>query len=215
MTSLSVHNLEDLSNRCVWIQNEIRRIGRSRFESAYWPSLDQAILNSVETHSHVICDPNKDNALAGFVLVCPPPNRQKAAKWGLSLSHFKQSYEIAFLAVDAAWEGRGLARQLMSAALTYLDNCWLHVDFVNPRAAKLYESLGFRIYATQSDPYGSMGYLMQRLQSQRAKFSWDTHGEKGAALFYAGPSEAEHSFSGCIFAPPRVSSDGHAFPCLA
>jgi ribosomal protein S18 acetylase RimI-like enzyme len=209
---------KNFNRKTVWMQEEVRRIGRTRFESAYWPSLDQAIVNSVHQHSLVICDPNKDNALAGFVLVCPPPDRRKAAQWGLSPRiDYDNMYEIAFVAVDAAWEGRGLARQLLTRVLAGLDAAeaggWLHVDLINPRAMRLYESLGFLLFDALPDPYGSMGYLMIYLE-RRTKLCGDSHIEKWATLFHSGPGETKEALRRSVFAPPGVTSGGHAFPCL-
>lgn len=205
------------------MQEEVQRIGRTRFESAYWPSLDQAIVNSVRQHSLVICDPNKDNALAGFVLVCPPPDRHKAVQWGLSRTDYDNMYEVGFVAVDAAWEGKGLARQLLSRVLTGMEfagvAAWLHVDLINPRAAGLYESLGFSVLDTLPDPYGSVGYLMTYLSirwlERRAKLFRNTNIEKWTTLLHSGPGKAEQSLGRGIFTPPDVASGGHAFPCLA
>jgi ribosomal protein S18 acetylase RimI-like enzyme len=198
------------------MQEEVQRIGRTRFETAYWPSLDQAIVNSVHQHSLVICDPNKDNALAGFVLVCPPPDRRRAAQWGLSRTDYDNMYEIAFVAVDAAWEGMGLARQVLSRVLAGLNAAWLHVDLINPRATKLYESLGFSALDILPDPYGSVGYLMTytRRLERGTKLCWNSDIKKWATLLHSGPGEAEQSLSRSIFAPPGVTGGGHAFPCL-
>lgn len=201
------------------MQEEVRRIGRARFEAAYWPSLEYAMLNSVKDtngpHSLVICDPNKDNALAGFVLVCPPPDRHKAVQWGLSRIDCNNMFEIAFVAIDSAWEGKGLARQMLSSILSNCPagvRCWLHVDIVNPRAARLYESLGFSVFDTITDPHGSVGYLM--ISERKAKHGRNADVEKWTTLFNACPREAEQTLSRGIFAPPCMPGGGHALPCL-
>jgi ribosomal protein S18 acetylase RimI-like enzyme len=212
--------LRNFDSEAVWMQEEIRRIGRTRFDSAYWPSLDQAIVNSVHRHSRVICDPNKDSALAGFVLVCPPPDRHRAIQWGLSsCENYENMYEIAFVAVDAAWEGKGLARKLLHSTITELDavkaSAWLHVDLINPRAMRLYESLGFLLFDTLHDPYGSNGHLMIREGLERGpELSRNSDIKEWPTLFYSGPGESEQSFCRSILAPPRMASCGHALPCL-
>ncbi len=211
----SSQHVKQFHRETVWMQEEVRRIGRARFESVYWPSLDQAIVNSaVYQHSLVICDPNKDNALAGFVLVCPPPDRHKAVQWGLSRIDYSNLYEVAFVAVDAAWEGRGVARQLLARVCDSLvgKGAWLHVDLVNPRAARLYESFGFFVLDTVADPYGSAGYLMVLERAKFGRNAADT--QVRPALFYSGPCETEQPFGRGIFAPPHMAGGGHAFPCL-
>jgi ribosomal protein S18 acetylase RimI-like enzyme len=110
-------------------------------------------------------DPNKNKALAGFVLVCPP-HSEAAYQYKLPtyLPNTDTLYEIAFVAVDPAHEGKGFGKQMMrslaQSLFERLRSAWLHVDDTNIRARKLYESLGFRSQYDIHDPYGSFGQVM-------------------------------------------------------
>jgi ribosomal protein S18 acetylase RimI-like enzyme len=209
-----------------WMFEEVRRIGQQRFDSTYWPWLDQAIYDSTD-QSMVVVDPKKPATLAGFVLTCP--SNSLSAKLYPVLSDISLNYvpqnavEIAFVAVDTAWEGKGLARRMLSEVLLCCkathQNCWLHVDTDNPRAKGLYESLGFQVHQEIPDLYGARGYLMitpplSSLTFDNFKLGRDTNMKIGPTLFNTGPCQAEHPFTGGIFTPPLMTSTRHSLPCV-
>lgn len=148
---------------------QIRKIAYDRFPHEYWPSIHNALNTYVASHSIAVLA--HENVIA-FILVCPP-NTPSAEAYGVSkyiktlgISNTK-FLEIAFVAVDSKWEGKGLARRMMSEVLMscktnkFTDqNYWLHVDSINPKARGLYESFGFRTEYMCKDPYGSYGHLM-------------------------------------------------------
>lgn len=210
------------------MHSEIRRIAQTRFSTEYWPSIETAMESYSSQHSRAIYSPNKEKSLAAsrvvpgecrqeqsldshtalkssrlaaFILVCPPQSSSHA-KYGLDGMVPNSFYEIAFVATDEGHEGRGYARLLLSSVLEYCcknnQNVWLHVDSINPRAVALYSSLGFHSLLEIPDPFGSQGYLMVRLSSKGG------HGNSGEGftLFDAFPCQTEHSFGGCIVAPP-------------
>jgi ribosomal protein S18 acetylase RimI-like enzyme len=192
--------------RQIWIQREIMRIGQDRFPPQYWSSLENAMHTCKQNFSILIQDPNKDKSLAGFILVCPPSfksandyNLHKAA------SYLCDSYEMAFVAVDAAHEGKGLARKMLTSVVESLRShkvsCWLHVDTVNFRAKGLYESFGFTECARIPDPFGSDGSLMALIES-----GGNTHSKIRPALLNACPCETKQAFRGGIFTPPLLTS---------
>ncbi len=186
-----------------WILQEIERIGRARFDSVYWPALERAAQSCLPQFSCVIKDSNKDKALAGFLLVCPP-SLETAISYRLPPRGL-ECLEIAFVAVDTTCEGRGLAHQMLTYTTHALRGspCWLHVDTINPRAKKLYESYGFTEWLRQPDPYGSDGYLMILAEN-----GWNTHSKVWPTLFNTGPCETKQALCGGIFAPPLLTSRG-------
>lgn len=190
--------------RQTWIHQEITRIGQNRFPSQYWPALEVAYQTCSSQLSVFIQDLNKEKALAGFILVCPP-SRESVHAYKLSTRAplVQDFYEMAFVAVDAAHEGKGLARKMLTYVMDSLRSrttrCWLHVDSVNYRAKGLYESFGFTEYAHFPDPYGSDGHLM-------VFNGGNSHSKKRPALLNAGPCETKQTFSGSIFAPPLSAS---------
>ncbi len=194
-----------------WMDDEIRRIGYARFSEEYWPALDKAISTCMESQSFVIAksrnhsaicqwqfaEPGSSPVLAGFILVCPPFS-EDVWNYGIQTTPLAAMSEIAFLAIDEGEEGKGHAKTLMRNVLQKsLLPTWLHVDTVNSKAKKLYESLGFQIFAEIPDPYGSPGYLMVHLEG-----GWNTHIEKRTTLFNTSRCKTEQAFSGCIFTPP-------------
>lgn len=184
-------------------RSEVRRIGRLRFPAVYWPTLDKVIDSCSEVHSLVLNTSNKDNALAGFVLVCPPFSE---AFYDYTLhNHFPEGvgYEVAFIAMDPAWEGKGHARRMIQTVTQNLINCWLHVDYDNEKAKGLYESLGFQTRLSLHDPLGSFGDLM--VLSRNHKLTGNSHMEKRTTLFDAGPCETEQAFCRGIFSPPLMA----------
>ena len=201
--------------RNTWMESQIRHVGRSRFPAIYWPALDKAISTCLESHSYIIVNEGNHSAicqwqiaepgipnLAAFILVCPPFS-DDVAEYGLQTTPVAMMYEIAFVAVATHAEGRGFARQLVQHVLhTTPLPCWLHVDTVNVRAKKLYESLGMMEYRLQPDPYGSEGSVMisDHLEGWR-----DSYIEIGPTLFNACPRQAEQTFRRCILAPPLMA----------
>jgi ribosomal protein S18 acetylase RimI-like enzyme len=184
-----------------WMHDEIRRIARERFETTYWSSIE-TVLSTYSQHSRVICS-NKEKSIAAFVLVCTP-QFSSHSKYGLEGILPSSFYEIAFVATDKGYEGRGYARQLLSEVLQQCQennlNVWLHVDSINPRAVTLYESLGFRPALEIPDPYGSEGYIMVWLAKRR-----NCETGEGFALFNPSPCQLEQPFGRSILPPPQTT----------
>lgn len=199
-----------------WMEAEIRRIGRARFLPIYWPALDKAISTCLESQSYIlpkisnhsaICpwqfaEPGSFKSLAGFILVCPP-HSDDISEYGLSGTPLSEMAEVAFLAVDTGEEGKGYAKLLLKKVVSScLLPFWLHVDTVNIRAKKLYESLGMIEYVEMADPYGSPGFVMVHLQSWRY-----SNAKEWPTLLNSCHSESEHSFCRRIFPPPLTTSN--------
>ncbi len=189
--------------RTPWMTAEVRRIAYNRFPSTYWPSIEDALQNCLESHSVVVKSPNKEKSLAAFVLVCPPTTSSKAA-YGVETCLPAHILEIAFVATDEGWEGRGFARDLLEAVLlrckTAQQPVWLHVDTVNEKARAFYERLGFRNFLHIPDPFGSPGTLMVFSVPDRHHKSL-----QGFALFNAPPCETEQAFGRSILPPPCMA----------
>ncbi len=186
---------------------EIRRIAYTRFGPEYWATIEAVLESYSPQHSRVICIPGECRqvqSLAAFVLVCAPSSSSHS-NYGLEGILPNSFYEIAFVATDVGQEGRGYARQLLTEVLrTCKDlrqHVWLHVDLSNPRAASLYQSLGFQTALTIPDPFGSMGHLMVWLSSER----WNQHSCERLALLDTGPCQTEQTFCGSILAPPGAT----------
>lgn len=199
-----------------WMISQIRQIGRSRFSSTYWPSLDKAISNCLESHSYVIVKDGDHSAICqwqiaepgiptilAFILVCPPFS-EDVSEYGLCNTPIESMFEIAFVAVAPNSEGKGYAKQLITRVLmTSFSMFWLHVDTVNVRAKKLYESLGMTEYSVQSDPYGAEGSIMISLPLQSR---WNADMEIRTTLLDTSPCKTEKTFCGSIFTPPLMAS---------
>lgn len=187
--------------RTPWMIAEVRRIAYSRFDTEYWPAIEAALENCLESHSVVRKSPNKEKSLAAFVLVCPPSTPTKA-DYGIETYLPPHILEIAFVATDAGWEGRGYARDLLEAVLlrcmTAQQMVWLHVDTINEKTRAFYERLGFRNFLHIPDPYGSPGVVMVFPGRHEKSL-------QGSALFNASPCETEQAFGRCILAPPRMA----------
>jgi ribosomal protein S18 acetylase RimI-like enzyme len=192
-----------------WMVDQIRKIGRERFSSEYWDALDSAIQDSLQEFSFVIKTTER-NAIAAFVLVCSHDS-ESAESYQVNLAPF---HEIAFIATDSGWEGKGFARRMLLEVLLCCkathQGCWLHVDLVNSRARGLYESIGFIRYLTGPDPYGSLGWYMLYVEGGRNTLHFEggrnTSIKKWTALFDAPQSEAEEAFRGRIVLPPLIAS---------
>jgi hypothetical protein len=198
------------------MESQVRQIGQSRFPSTYWPALDKAISTCLESHTYVIVNEGNHSAIcqwqiaepgiptiAAFLLVCPPFS-EDVVEYGLHTTPIAHLFEIAFVAVSCQHEGKGLARQLMSHVLQIgRVPCWLHVDTVNIRAKRLYESLGMIEYRIQPDPYGYEGSIMISNNLE----SWgNSYMEIGSTLFDSRPCEFKQTFCRSIFTPPLMTS---------
>ncbi len=197
-----------------WMESQVRTIGRTRFSPLYWPSLDKAISTCLESHSYVLVNDGNHSAIcqwqiaepgipiAAFLLVCPPFS-EDIQEYGLQNTPLAGMHEIAFVAVAPDAEGKGYAKQLVQHVLRTVGPCWLHVDTVNSRAKRLYESLGMKEFAVQMDPFGSEGSLMvsDPLQGWRNAYM-----EVGTTLFNSCISETKQTFGRSIFTPPFVTS---------
>ncbi len=195
--------------RTPWIIAEVRRIAYNRFPSTYWASIDAALLNCLESHSVVLKAPNKEKSLAAFVLVCPPTTASKAA-YGIEEFLPTHMLEIAFVATDAGWEGRGYARELLEAVLfrcsTAQQSAWLHVDTVNQKAQAFYERLGFRNFLHIPDPYGSPGVVMVYCGRPCVLGPCGNHQTlQWLTLLNTPPCETEQPLRRSILAPPGLT----------
>ena len=192
-------HIQPLQRKHTWIMYEVQRIGRSRFPPVYWPSLEHALHTCLESHSLVM--QTGPQQLGGFVLVCPPA---AATNYGpLAKPWTLLNLEVAFVATDSHWEGKGFARRMMSEVLlcckTTQQGCWLHVDTINTRAKQLYASLGFAEAVCLPDPYGSEGALMVWSPGRQA------HMHVGQTLVHAPAREAEEPLRRSVFTPPLVT----------
>jgi ribosomal protein S18 acetylase RimI-like enzyme len=195
------------------MSTEVRRIARMRFGTEYWPAIDAALQNCLESHSVVINTSNDDKpTIAAFVLVCPPTTGSKTS-YGIEQKVPSNALEIAFVATDEGWEGCGFARSLLEAVLfrckTAQQSAWLHVDTINPKAHAFYERLGFRDFLHIPDPLGSPGVVMlfshklsyellHRPRRHEESIQWPT-------LLNASPCETEEPFRRSILAPPTMA----------
>jgi ribosomal protein S18 acetylase RimI-like enzyme len=73
----------------------------------------------------------------------------------LEQNYPSDSFYIANLAVQSAYRGQGIGTQLLqhclaSAALAEANRVFISVDINNPKAQKLYESLGFEVVKTKT-----------------------------------------------------------------
>lgn len=100
--------------------------------------------------------------------LCRPQGLNIAACIGEELCGYMLSFVVADethilnLAVDPAWQGRGIGRQLLEAALERGAARGAHVATLevrrsNTRAIRLYESLGFRFSALRARYYRDNG----------------------------------------------------------
>lgn len=202
--------------RIPWITAELRRIAQARFPSPYWASIDEALLNCLESHSMVQIAPTDDKQIAAFVLVCPPTTASKAA-YGIEACLPSTALEIAFVATDTCWEGRGYARDLMESVLsqckTLRQSAWLHVDTINEKARAFYERLGFHNFLQIPDPFGAPGTIMVHIPSPWSPLwspSWSPprrHEEslRRPTLLNPAPRETEQALSRSILPPPRLT----------
>lgn len=182
-----------------------QRLLRARFEGMYADAIDAAVAAADLRHSVLL--ESADGRCGGCVIVCSPTHpsremyRQRAVKTCLP------PLEIAFVATDPAFEGRGWGRRMLSEVLlscqTTQQGCWLHVDLDNVRAHGLYASLGFQDACVIPDPYGSVGTLM--VWGPRSPRREHTGGQVRPTLLNACPGESEQSFCRGIFAPPSVT----------
>jgi GNAT superfamily N-acetyltransferase len=204
-TFMQFQNTPQLDN----ILKQSEGLFQKRFDPCYWPLVCRALQTADLHHSVVLMS---DQTVCACAVVCPPEGGTRALYKGASF-RCAPPLEVAFVATDPSWEGRGLARRLMSEVLlcctTTQQGCWLHVDLDNTRAYRIYESHGFRIAAACPDPFGSMGYLM----------TWDPWGEntrrkEGAALLNACPRETEQALCRGVLAPPGMAGVRHALPCF-
>ena len=152
-----------------WLDLEIRRIGRAAFNTVYWPSIDYVIRTYDKSHS--IFAFSDTGQLQGFILVTDDP----LIRNGIPVAR----YHIEFVAVDAAFEGKGIASSMMKAALQvcntnlqdYRLHCyWLHVDTINVRAASIYKKYGFHVWSHEPDEFGYEGDIMVYSRTASAGF---------------------------------------------
>jgi ribosomal protein S18 acetylase RimI-like enzyme len=183
----------------------VQHLLRNRFADVYGEAIDAAVAGADLRHSVVLR--TAEDRCGGCILVCPPtlPSReiygQRAAKTCLP------PLEIAFVATDPAFEGRGWGRRMLSEVLlscqTTQQGCWLHVDLDNVRAHGLYASLGFQDACVIPDPYGSVGTLM--VWGPRSPHREHPSGQVGPTLLNARPGETEKTLCRGVFAPPGVT----------
>ncbi len=203
--------------RTPWMEGQIRQIGRSRFPSTYWPALDKVISTCLETHSFIILKEGDHSAIcqwqiaepgiptiAAFILVCPPFS-EDIWDYGLQHTPVASMFEIAFVAVATDAEGRGYAKQLLQHVLQLGPSYWLHVDTVNARAKRLYESLGMKEFRRQLDPYGEDGFVLVHESDGRLQSRWNSHMKVGSALFDTCQCQAEQTLCRGIFSPPCLT----------
>jgi ribosomal protein S18 acetylase RimI-like enzyme len=150
--SVALHKIE-------WLDDAIRRIGRAAFNNVYWPTIDRVIQTYDKAHS--VFAFSNTGQLQGFILVTDDPlinNDRVVAR-----------YHIEFVAVDTAFEGKGIGSSMMKAALQVcntnlqdyrLHSYWLHVDTINVRAASIYKKYGFRVWSHEPDEFGYEGDIM-------------------------------------------------------
>jgi ribosomal protein S18 acetylase RimI-like enzyme len=200
---VSAMSKPELFQRTPWIAAEVRRIAYLRFGTEYWPAIEAALLNCLESHSVVVKTPNKEKSLAAFVLVCPPLVANRSA-YGIDSKVPTQSLEIAFVATDDGWEGHGFARSLLEEVLFRAPTAWLHVDTVNQKAHAFYKRLGFHDFLHLPDPYGSPGIVMIYLQKSAIPNGYHQP-LQWSALLNTSPCQTEQPLCRGILPPPGMT----------
>lgn len=127
-------------------RRQVREIGLKAFSKNAWPLFVSA-LHEANQHSCVI---KHDNIVVGFALL----------SCGAERNNLPQGLEIAFLAIDEEYQGKGLGTGLLEYIKTLkYQHFWLYVAYSNPGAQRLYERCGFKIWRTIGDKEEG-GYVM-------------------------------------------------------
>jgi ribosomal protein S18 acetylase RimI-like enzyme len=109
--------------------------------------------------------------MAAYAYLCRGalPHPDAAVAWGAAGAP-TAPVKLARFYVDRPWQGRGLAADLLSDAVTVArgwggDRLWLTVWEHNPRAIRFYEKHGFTVAGQTPYPFGAVvqtDLLMQR-----------------------------------------------------
>lgn len=143
----------------------ILELGRKIFrEEDEIPLLRKALSLCSTDLSFVAIDKGTTNIL-GFSLVC---SKIPTNYYVESIKKIPNCYELAFLGIDPAAQGKGIGTQLFKETLLKTANMtnkpfsyWLLVDTINKGAVKLYEKWGFRHWYTIEPPVTPLpGYIM-------------------------------------------------------
>jgi len=122
------------------------------------PLLENALLLCVPRLSFVAVE---NKTIIGFTLVGRTPTNV----YFTFLKDLPEGYELAFLGISSACQGRGIGSALLQHTLRAIHmqspqfTCWLLVDAVNVSAIKMYQKRGFRRWKTTSVA-GNEGFIM-------------------------------------------------------
>lgn len=132
----------------------ILTIGKHIFDANDVSLLEKALKDCSPEYSRIYTDSN--NNVLGFALV-----RKR--------NPHIETYELAFLGVDANHHGKGIASKL----LKYLDitqpsnsTCWLLVNQDNTIAQNMYSKFGFHILCDCFDSYMTPCFIMIKNREQ-------------------------------------------------
>ena len=127
-------------------RRQVREIGWEVFNKDTRSSFVKA-LHEAHPHSCVIV---KDDKVIGFALLSYSAER----------SNLPRGLEIAFLAIDEEYQGKGLGTALLEYIKTLnYQHFWLYVSYSNPDAYRLYERNGFKMWRTIGNKEEG-GYVM-------------------------------------------------------
>lgn len=127
-------------------RRQVRTIGLHVFDKDTRPLFVSA-LHEATPHSCVVI---YDDAVVGFAIL----------SYGAERNNLPQGIEIAFLAIDEEYRGKGLGTALLQYIKTLsCQHFWLYVSYSNPDARRLYERHGFKVWRTLGDKEEG-GYVM-------------------------------------------------------
>jgi len=135
-------------------RRQVREIGWKVFNKDTRSSFVTA-LHEANPHSCVVAH---DDKVIGFALLSYSAER----------TNLPQGLEIAFLAIDEEYQGKGLGTALLEYIKTLkYQHFWLYVAYSNPDARRLYERNGFKVWRTFGNKEEG-GYVMGYSRSEWA-----------------------------------------------
>lgn len=129
--------------------------------------LDRLVAQSIQALAAVDTD---SGALAGFCLVLGPGAEYASVNYRWFAERYERYVYLDRIAIDPAWHGRGLGRELydhvQAAAVETGDADWFCLEVnLRPRndpSLAFHERLGFTEVGQQETPYGALVSLQTR-----------------------------------------------------